>query len=140
MKAAFSTAVSLLLGPDRVGAWSFSSVLLGGQNGVPDDEFSAVPLRCRRWLDDSGDAIARPKRYKGRRLPRGNCHSLLWLNHRLACEEHVCVSIYVPDRLRMTLLQATGSTAGGETLATWMLGCGAQILRRELDLLRCRRR
>ena len=50
------------------------------------------------WLDDSGKAIKRPAKLKGRKLPAGNCGSnLLWLRNRLSCDDNVCVSKHVGD-------------------------------------------
>ena len=51
------------------------------------------------WLDAEGKAVARPKSKKGRPLPRGDCgKNLLWLRHKLTCEEGVCVSQNIGDK------------------------------------------
>jgi hypothetical protein len=49
-------------------------------------------------VTERGNAIARPKRYRGKPLPRGDCgKNLHWLRHRLVCEGGVCVSRNVGD-------------------------------------------
>ena len=54
------------------------------------------------WLDDAGAPIARPKKFKGRKLPRASCQGagLNWLRHMLSCdpEKKVCVALDVGDR------------------------------------------
>lgn len=50
--------------------------------------FSDVPCHTVAdcWLDAEGHPIARPKRYRGRALPHGDCGKhLTWLDHRLTC-------------------------------------------------------
>jgi hypothetical protein len=51
------------------------------------------------WLDDGGKAIARPKKFRGKRVPRGDCGMhLLWLQNHLACDEGRCVATHIGDR------------------------------------------
>lgn len=51
------------------------------------------------WLDEDGKAIARPKSKKGHPIPRGNCgKNLFWLQHKLTCEEGVCVAQFIGDK------------------------------------------
>ena len=62
-----------------------------------------VAAPCRNvgdcWLDDRGNAIARPKRLRGRKLPKGDCgRNLLWLRNELSCAEGRCVALPVGDR------------------------------------------
>jgi len=62
---------------------------------------STVPCKtvAECWLSDDGKPIARPKSKKGRPLPRGDCgKNLLWLDHKLSCENEVCVSQFVGDK------------------------------------------
>ena len=61
---------------------------------------STVPCEtvAQCWLDKDGKPIARPKRVKGKRLPKGDCgKNLLWLRHQLTCERAVCVAKFVSD-------------------------------------------
>lgn len=52
------------------------------------------------WLDGEGHAIARPKKLKGRPLPRGDCgKNILWLRNLLECtDEGLCKATHVGDR------------------------------------------
>ncbi len=52
------------------------------------------------WLAPDGAPIARPKKFKKRSLPAGTCSSsgLLWLRHRLSCEQQRCTSTFVGDK------------------------------------------
>ena len=51
------------------------------------------------WLDDGGGAIARPAKFRGRQLPRGDCGAnILWLRNRLSCEQQLCVAVHVGDK------------------------------------------
>jgi hypothetical protein len=51
------------------------------------------------WLDDSGAAIKRPKRHRGKPIPRGDCGArILWLRHKLTCEEKRCVAVHIGDK------------------------------------------
>lgn len=65
---------------------------------------SAAPLvPCKTvadcWLDADGHAIPRPKRYRGRPLPRGDCgKNELWLSNKLSCEDAVCVARYISNK------------------------------------------
>jgi len=66
---------------------------------VPD----TAGVHCRSvrdcWLDGDGHPIARPKRYRGKPLPRGDCGAHLnWLRNHLSCEEQRCVVRHVGDR------------------------------------------
>jgi len=50
------------------------------------------------WLDPSGTAIARPKKFTGWSLPRPDCgKNLLWLRYQLQCVDHVCTSTFRGD-------------------------------------------
>jgi hypothetical protein len=60
------------------------------------------PVACATvadcWLDPKGAVIPRPAKLKGKKLPQGDCgKNLLWLRHRLTCEEQVCTVKYVGD-------------------------------------------
>jgi hypothetical protein len=72
--------------------------LLGGN---PDrTTVSTVPCHSVAdcWLDESGKPIARPNRFKGKRVPKGDCgRNLLWLRNRLTCEGNVCVAENIGD-------------------------------------------
>ncbi len=62
---------------------------------------STVPCKtvAECWLDEEGKPIPRPRSKKGRAVPRGDCgKNLLWLRHRLTCEENVCVSLNIGDK------------------------------------------
>jgi len=51
------------------------------------------------WLDEGGKAMPRPKKFKKRPLPRGDCgKNKLWLRHELTCTENQCVSRFRGDR------------------------------------------
>jgi hypothetical protein len=51
------------------------------------------------WLDERGNAIPRPKKFKKRAPPRGDCgKNKLWLRHELTCTENRCVSRFRGDR------------------------------------------
>lgn len=51
------------------------------------------------WLDDDGRPIRRPKRFRGKRLPKADCGvHLLWLRNHLSCEQSVCVVTHFADR------------------------------------------
>lgn len=61
------------------------------------------PVACQTvadcWLDSDGHAIRRPKQHAKKPIPRGDCGKrLLWLRHRLSCEENVCVAIRIGDK------------------------------------------
>jgi len=75
-------------------------LLLGAE---PDLHVTVSTVPCKTvaecWLDDDGKPVARPKRFKGRKLPKGDCgKNLLWLRHVLSCEQAVCVAKFVGDR------------------------------------------
>ncbi len=71
----------------------FLSASPDGGAGVPCDSVA----QC--WLDEGGKAIARPKKLRGRPLPKGDCGpNLLWLRNRLTCEDRVCTAVHVGDR------------------------------------------
>jgi hypothetical protein len=94
MKKLFVLA-SLLISTPLTTAWS--------DTAVPAPKAKPAPVPCKTvadcWLDADGNAIPRPKRFKGRRLPKGNCGgNILWLTNLLSCEEHVCVSMPIGDR------------------------------------------
>lgn len=62
---------------------------------------SAVPCQTIAdcWLDPSGNAIARPKKQKGKPLPKGDCgKNLNWLRRRLTCEQKFCTVQYIGDK------------------------------------------
>jgi hypothetical protein len=51
------------------------------------------------WLDDAGHAIARPRKFRGKPIPRGDCGSRInWLRHRLMCVEGRCTAADIGDR------------------------------------------
>jgi len=51
------------------------------------------------WLASDGKAIARPKRYRGKPLPKPDCgNHILWLRNRLACDAGQCVAAFIGDR------------------------------------------
>ncbi len=61
------------------------------------------PVPCKTvadcWLSAQGQPIARPKHKRGRALPRGDCgKNLVWLRHRLSCEQDVCVATLIGDK------------------------------------------
>lgn len=61
-----------------------------------------TPVACQTvadcWLDPQGAAIPRPAKRKGQKLPKGDCgKNLLWLRHRLSCEEQVCKVQFMGD-------------------------------------------
>jgi hypothetical protein len=75
---------------------------LGLSMALADNSLPAGPP-CKSvgdcWLDEEGHAISRPKKLRGRPIPRGDCGSkLLWLRHRLACIDERCVAVNVGDR------------------------------------------
>jgi hypothetical protein len=50
------------------------------------------------WLNELGKPIKRPKRFRGKPLPPGDCgEKLNWLRNKLACEKNVCTALYVGD-------------------------------------------
>lgn len=62
---------------------------------------SAVPCQTVAdcWLDDSGNAIQRPKKLKNKPVPKGDCgKNLNWLRRRLSCDESFCTVQYVGDK------------------------------------------
>jgi hypothetical protein len=62
----------------------------------PGDVSCDTVAQC--WLDPSGNAIKRPRKYAGRPLPHGDCSGkLVWARHRLLCKEHRCLSIEIAD-------------------------------------------
>jgi hypothetical protein len=68
---------------------------------VPDPGAAGVPCRsvgdC--WLDASGNAIKRPKRYRGKPLPRGDCGARInWLRNWLSCTDGRCSVQHVGDK------------------------------------------
>lgn len=72
-----------------------SALLLGLLTAEPAPRCKTV-ADC--WLDERGKAVARPKSKQGRPIPRGDCgKNILWLRHRLACEQSVCVAVFVGD-------------------------------------------
>jgi hypothetical protein len=51
------------------------------------------------WLDRDGKVVARPKQFKGKPLPRGDCgEKLYWLRTHLTCEAKVCVATQQGDK------------------------------------------
>lgn len=61
------------------------------------------PVACRTvadcWLSPSGDPVKRPKRHRGKPLPRGDCgKNLRWLRNLLTCEESVCTVKRIGDK------------------------------------------
>lgn len=70
---------------------------------TPSPEPAPPPVACKTvadcWLDGDGHAIPRPKKHAKKPIPRGDCGSkLLWLRHRLSCEENVCVALRIGDK------------------------------------------
>ncbi len=61
------------------------------------------PVACRTvadcWLSPSGEPVRRPKRHRGKPLPRGDCgKNLRWLRNILTCEESVCTVKRIGDK------------------------------------------
>ena len=52
------------------------------------------------WLDADSKPIARPKKLRGKPVPRGDCSGkkLQWLRNRLACEENLCTVTFIGDK------------------------------------------
>jgi hypothetical protein len=51
------------------------------------------------WLDAQGHAIERPKKHRGKKLPKPDCgNNILWLRNELTCEQNVCVAVFRGDR------------------------------------------
>ena len=51
------------------------------------------------WLDDEGQPIARPKKLRGKPVPKGDCgKKKLWLRNRLSCEESLCTVAHIGDK------------------------------------------
>ena len=51
------------------------------------------------WMDEDAKPIARPKKLRGKPVPRGDCgKKLLWLRNRLTCEENLCTVTHIGDR------------------------------------------
>ncbi len=51
------------------------------------------------WLDDEGKPIARPRRLRGKPIPRGDCgRNLKWLRNRLTCQEQRCAAVRIGDK------------------------------------------
>lgn len=76
---------------------------LGLSVAIADESVPPSGPPCRSvadcWLDDSGQPIARPKKERGKPLPRGNCGGRInWLRNQLNCVEHRCVAFHVGDR------------------------------------------
>jgi hypothetical protein len=64
--------------------------------GTPNQASCKTVADC--WLDDDGNAIARPKSQRGRPLPKGNCgENLLWLRNVLECQQGFCASKHIGD-------------------------------------------
>ena len=62
-----------------------------------------APLPCETvadcWLDENGNAMARPKSKRGHPIPGGDCgKNKVWLRNRLSCEAHVCTAEHVGDK------------------------------------------
>ncbi len=72
-------------------------------DGPPIDRVTKSAVRCTTvaecWLDADGKPIARPKKFKGKKLPKGTCSNsgLLWLRHKLTCQQNVCTAEFVGD-------------------------------------------
>ncbi len=69
---------------------------------VPYGTVTVSDVPCKTvadcWLDKDGKPIARPKRMKGKKVPKGDCgKNLLWLRNVLTCEKDVCVAKFVSD-------------------------------------------
>jgi hypothetical protein len=61
----------------------------------------AVPCRSIAdcWLDEAGQPIKRPRKLRGRQVPRGDCGAnIFWLHHRLECIAAQCHVTIVGDR------------------------------------------
>jgi hypothetical protein len=81
---------------------SLVAVLLSAE---PNPRVSASTVACTTvaecWLDADGKPIARPKKFKGKPLPTGDCGKrLVWLRNQLTCDEtqKVCVAEHVGDK------------------------------------------
>jgi hypothetical protein len=78
-----------------------SASLAWSDTAVPDAKAGAVPCQTIAdcWLDADGKAIARPKRFRSKPVPRGDCgKNLVWLRNRLTCEANVCAVTFIGDR------------------------------------------
>jgi hypothetical protein len=78
----------------------FLAVLLTQAPAVVE---STVPCQTVAdcWLDPRGVPIARPKKFKGQKLPRGDCErKLVWLRYQLSCspQKQVCEAVFRGDR------------------------------------------
>lgn len=61
---------------------------------------SDVPCKSVKdcWLDPDGKPEARPKAFRNKPIPRGDCGShLLWLRNELSCEQDRCTATFVGD-------------------------------------------
>jgi hypothetical protein len=79
------------------------SLVLWLMSAAPDGGVTVSAVPCTSvadcWLDANGKPVARPRRFRGRRIPRGNCGSnLLWLRYRLMCEKDLCAAENVGDK------------------------------------------
>ena len=51
------------------------------------------------WLDADSRPIKRPKKFRGKAIPQGDCGSRLqWLRNKLECSQKLCTVTYVGDR------------------------------------------
>lgn len=80
----------------------FATLLTLLLSAEPDPHTTVSTVPCQSvaecWLDANGKPIARPKKQRGRPLPKGDCgKNLLWLRNVLTCEQNVCVARFVSD-------------------------------------------
>lgn len=51
------------------------------------------------WIDADAKPIERPKKYRGKAIPRGDCSKkLLWLRNKLTCEQNLCTVTHIGDK------------------------------------------
>lgn len=76
------------------------ALLIALVTSTPDAGVVSCKTVSDCWLDADGHAIARPKKFKGKALPRGDCgKNLLWLRNTLECSDAgLCVATHVGDK------------------------------------------
>jgi hypothetical protein len=73
-----------------------ASIVLSASPTVSDVPCQTV-ADC--WLDAASKPIARPKKFRGKPVPRGDCgRKLQWLRTRLACEQNLCTALDIGDK------------------------------------------
>ena len=73
-----------------------ASVVLSGSPIVSDVPCETV-ADC--WLDADSKPIARPKKFRGKPVPHGDCgRKIQWLRNKLSCEQNLCTVLNIGDR------------------------------------------